>query len=102
MRAVGNLPENIVVNRPGFFGKAETSGAGAIFLPAGGGGTSAEAILNAELGGVVSAFVTFYFGVTGPVHPSPIPLLIDARLLVEADPSAIVRTNLARISDWPG
>ena len=92
-----NLAENIVVNQPGIFGKAETSGSGGAVIP-GGSGPSAEAILNAVDGGVVSASVTYHFGVSGPVHPSPIPLLIDARLLVEVEPSTIVRTQLAQIN----
>ena len=96
--ADANLPENIVINRAGFFGKAETSGAGAVLLPSGGGGPSAEAVLNAVDGGVVSASVTYYFGVAGPAHPLPIPLLIDARLLVEVASGAIVTTDLARIN----
>lgn len=85
-----NLAENIVVNRPGFFGKAETSGNNGAVLPGGSGGPSAEAILDSDEGGLASTRVTYHFGVVGPPLPAPIPLLIDAVLLVETEPVAFI------------
>jgi hypothetical protein len=95
-----NLAENIVVNRPGFFGKAETSGNNGAVLPGGSGGPSAEAILDiaGDEGGVVAAAVTYHFGVVGPPLPAPIPLLIDAVLLVEAEPHGVIVTDTAIIN----
>jgi len=99
-----NLAENIVVNRPGFFGKAETSGNNGAVLPGGSGGPSAEAILDiaGDQGGVVSAFVTYYFGVAGPALPGVVPLIIDAVLLVEAEPHGVITTDHASISVGDG
>ena len=102
-----NLAENIVVNRPGFFGKAETSGNNGAILPGGSGGPSAEAILDiaGDQSGVVSAIVTYFFGVSGPVLPGEVPLIIDAVLLVEAEPHGVITTDTASISigvDAPG
>jgi MYXO-CTERM domain-containing protein len=95
-----HLAERIAVNRPGFFGAAETSGTGAA-LP-GHGGPFAESILDvgADQGGVVSAAVTYYFGVAGPALPegiASVPLLIDAALLVEAEATGVITTGLAQV-----
>jgi hypothetical protein len=94
-----NLAENIVVNRPGFFGKAETNGNNGAVLPGGSGGPSAEAILDiaGDQSGVVSAFVTYYFGVAGPALPGTVPVIIDAVLLVEAEPHGVITTDTASI-----
>ena len=98
-----NLAESIVVNRPGFFGKAETSGSGGAVLP-GGGGPYAEAILDiaGDQGGTVSASVTYYFGVVGPALPGVVPLIIDAVLLVEAEPHGVIVTDTASIGVGDG
>jgi hypothetical protein len=96
-----NAAENIAVNVPGFYGKAETSGSGGAVLPLGPGGPSAEAVLDVvgDQSGVVSANVTYYFGVEGPALAGPgVPLIIEAMLLVEAEPSGVITTDTASIN----
>jgi hypothetical protein len=85
-----NKPETIIVNRSGFFGKAETSGTG-LAIP-GGSPPYAESILDitGTNSGLINAVVSYYFGVLA-VNPPPgisaVPLIIDAVLLTEVDVS---------------
>jgi len=100
-----DLPESIAINVPNFYGKAQTSGTGVALL--GATGPYAEAVLDIAgdgggLTGIASASVTYHFGVVGPPLPDGfpfVPLLIDAMLLVEADPhgTAVINSDYARI-----
>ncbi len=88
------------MNVSGFYAKAETGGSGGAVLP-GGGGPYADAVLDvgSDQGGVVSASVTYYFGVAGPVLPGPgVPLIIDAVLLVEAEETGVITSDVASIN----
>lgn len=85
-----NLPERLVIDQVDFYGAATTDAAGVI-LP-GGSPPSVEAILlrdsSSPLSGTAFARVEYYFIVEGPPLPdgvAGVPVIIDAKLLVEAD-----------------
>ena len=104
-----NQPEDITINRPGFFGKAQTSGTGAA-LP-GASGPYAESLLdmNSGEGGLSSATISYYFGVVVADQPPPpgvtvVPLIIDAVLSTEITVrgQGNISDNLAEISVFNG